>query len=117
MAAGPRQVRTGRPEMLVLRLVCNIARHRKVVAREVHHVRCSRCGTIAGPFEGSPPWVSAVSQLARQYGGMPPASGAPAADGTVRLEPVKCLPMTRSWPVGTGGSAGTAGQPRALWRQ
>jgi hypothetical protein len=40
--------------MLVLRLVCNIARHRKVTGGEAHHVRCSRCGMIAGPFDGSP---------------------------------------------------------------
>jgi hypothetical protein len=46
----------------------------------------------------------------------PRSSGVPAAEGTVRSGPVKCSPMTRSWPAGTGGSAGTAGKPRVLWR-
>ena len=68
-------MRTGRREMLVLRLVCNIARRWKVAA-EGHHVRCSQCGTIAGPFEGSPLWVAAIAQLAREYGETPRASGA-----------------------------------------
>jgi len=70
-------VRTGRREILVLRLVCNIARHRKVAGGEAHHLRCSRCGTIAGPFEGSPLWVSAIAQLAREYGETPPGFRCP----------------------------------------
>ena len=89
MAAGPWQVRAGRREMLVLRLVCHIARH-WTVAAEGHHVRCSQCGTIAGPFEGSPLWVSAIAQLARDYCEPPRASGAPAADGTARSDPARC---------------------------
>src|SRR5215470_12929494 len=70
MAAGPWQVRTRRREMLVLRLVCTIARH-WTVAAEGHHVRCSQCGTIAGPFDGSPLWAAAIAQLARDYGDTP----------------------------------------------
>jgi hypothetical protein len=101
--------------MLVLRLVCTIARHWTVAAGG-HHVRCSQCGTIAGPFDGSPLWVSAIAQLAREYGETPRGSGAAAAAGTARSEPARCWPMTRSWPAGTGGSAGTAGVPRVLWR-
>ena len=86
MAAGLRsgEVRAARREMLVLRLVCHIARHRKVAA-EAHHVRCSRCGTIAGPFDGSPLWVSAIAQLAREYGETPPGFRCPGCgrDGTL----------------------------------
>ncbi len=46
----------------------------------------------------------------------PRASGAPAAEGTARSASERGLPMTRSCAVGTGGSAGTAGEPRPLWR-
>jgi hypothetical protein len=56
--------------------VCRIARRWKVAA-EGHHVRCSQCGTIAGPFEGSPLWVSAIAQLAREYGQTPPGFRCP----------------------------------------
>jgi hypothetical protein len=79
------QVRAGRREMLVLRLVCTIARH-WTVAAEGHHVRCSQCGTIAGPFEGSPLWVSAIAQLARDYGDTPPGFRCPGCrrDGPLR---------------------------------
>ncbi len=85
MAAGPGLVRAGRREMLVLRLVCTLARHWKVAA-EGHHVRCSQCGTIAGPFDGSPLWVSAIVQLARDYGDTPPAFRCPGCgrDGPLR---------------------------------
>ncbi len=85
MAAGPWQVRAGRWEMLVLRLVCTIAR-RWTVAAEGHHVRCWQCGTIAGPFEGSPLWVSAIAQLARDYGDTPPGFRCPGCgrDGPLR---------------------------------
>jgi hypothetical protein len=47
--------------MLVFRLVCHIACHRRVAGGEALHVRCSRCATIVGPFDGSPLWVSAAA--------------------------------------------------------
>jgi hypothetical protein len=72
--------------MLVLRLVRTIARH-WTVAAEGHHVRCSQCGTIAGPFEGSPLWVSAIAQLAHEYGETPPGFRCPGCgrDGPLRV--------------------------------
>ena len=70
-------VRAGRRAMLVFRLVCHIAGHWRVAGGEAHCARCSRCGTIAGLFDGSPPWVSAVARLAPGYGEAPPGFECP----------------------------------------
>ena len=92
------QVRAGRREMLVLRPVGHIARHRTVTA-EGHHVRCSQCGTIAGPLEGSPLWVSAIAQLAREYGETPPIFRCPGCgrDGPLRPGEVLANDTVVAW--------------------